>query len=130
MRGNPSGIQQIYDELYRSISEGTISLYDLTKSEVLSDSIANYKKKQLATGARRSAAYEVAIAENLNLKSGDIVRYYVTGEKKKVTVADNSRLYNGENVPRDENRAYYCTKLDELAENFRAFENGSTQNDL
>ena len=130
LRGNPSGIQQIYDELYSSISEGTISVYDLTKSEVLSDSIANYKKKQLAGGARRSAAYEVAIAENLNLKSGDIVRYYVTGEKKKVTVADNSRLYKGENGLRDENRAYYCAKLDELAENFRTFENGSTQNDL
>ena len=119
--GTPEHIPGIYEELYRSIVDGTIPLYDLTKSEVLSDSVSNYQRKQQNKGARRSAAYEAAINGGLKLKSGEIVRYYVTGEKKKVTVADNCRLYKGESVDRDENRAYYCAKLEELAENFRAF---------
>ena len=58
----------------------------------------------------------------VELKSGETVRYYVTGDKKRVTVAENSRLYIGEDGERDENRAYYCAKLEELAENFRVFE--------
>ena len=124
LHGSSENISGIYEAMYRSIADGTIALYDLTKSEVLSDSTANYKRKQQTGGSRRSAAYEVAISAGLELKSGDTVRYYVTGEKKKVTVADNSRLYVGEEVVRDENRAYYCAKLEELAENFRVFEHG------
>ena len=57
----------------------------------------------------------------MKLKSGATVRFYVTGQRKNVTVAENSKLYSGENPVRDENRLYYCAKLDELAENFRNF---------
>lgn len=48
--------------------------------------------------------------------------YYLTGEKKKVSVVDNAKLLSeapaGE---RDENVAYYLNKLDELYANFKAF---------
>ena len=108
--------------MYESISEGTIPLRELVKSEVLSDSTDTYRKKLSSGSGRRSAAYEVALAAGLKLKSGETVRYYVTGDKKRVTVAENSRLYIGEDSERDENRAYYCAKLEELAENFRVFE--------
>lgn len=123
LNGTPENIRNIYQQLHKNISDGTIPLYDLTKSEVLSDSTDNYKRKLESGSGRRSAAYEVVLAAGLKMKSGESVRYYVTGEKKKVTVSENSLLYVGEDVERKENRAYYCAKLEELAENFRAFEN-------
>ena len=123
LNGTPENIRGIYENMYQSIANGTIPLYDLTKSEVLSDSTDNYKRKLESGSGRRSAAYEVALAAGLKMKSGESVRYYVTGDKKKVTVAENSLLYTTEEVERNENRAYYCAKLEELAENFRAFEN-------
>ncbi|MBO7152169.1 MAG: hypothetical protein J6W67_00050 [Lentisphaeria bacterium] len=122
LHGTAHNIRAVYDRMYESISEGTIPLRELVKSEVLSDSTDTYRKKLSSGSGRRSAAYEVALAAGLKLKSGETVRYYVTGDKKRVTVAENSRLYIGEDGERDENRAYYCAKLEELAENFRVFE--------
>ncbi len=122
LAGTPENISLLYDELHRSIADGTIPLRDLTKSEVLSDSTANYKRKLESGTGRRSAAYEAAIASGLNLKAGETVRFYVTGNKKKVSVSDNCRLYTPESTERDENREYYCSKLAELAENFRIYQ--------
>ena len=121
LNGTPENLAGIYQNMYDSISNGTIPLSQLAKSEVLSDSTANYKRKLASGSGRRSAAYEAAIASGLELKSGVSVRFYVTGERKKVTVADNCRIYDGTETVRDENRAYYCAKLEELAENFRQF---------
>ena len=127
LNGTPENISQIYDRIYSSVQDGTIPLSELAKSEVLSDSTENYRRKLESGNGRRSAAYEVAIVAGLKLKAGETVRFYVTGDKKKVTVAENSRLYCGEDRERDENRAYYCAKLEELAENFRAFEKDGIQ---
>lgn len=127
LNGTPENVYGIYQRMYTSIADGTIPLAHLAKSEVLSDSTANYKRKLASGAGRRSAAYEAAIASGLDLKAGAAVRFYVTGERKKVTVADNCKIYDGTESIRDENRAYYCAKLEELAENFRPFIDGTQQ---
>ncbi|MBO5900322.1 MAG: DNA polymerase II, partial [Lentisphaeria bacterium] len=127
LNGTPENISEIYRKMYDSIESGSIPLSHLAKSEVLSDSTANYKRKLSSGSGRRSAAYEAAIASGLELKAGAAVRFYVTGERKKVTVADNCMIYDGTENNRDENRAYYCAKLEELAENFRPFIDGTQQ---
>ena len=130
LNGTPENISGIYRKMYDSIADGTIELSQLAKSEVLSDSTANYKRKLDSGSGRRSAAYEAAISAGLALKAGETVRFYVTGERRKVTVADNCRIYTGVPEIRDENQAYYCAKLEELAENFRPFIDGTHNNDL
>ena len=56
------------------------------------------------------------------MSAGDQVTYYLTGEKKKVSVVDNAKLLSeapaGE---RDENSAFYLNKLEELYANFAEF---------
>jgi DNA polymerase elongation subunit (family B) len=127
LNGTPENISGIYRQMYDSIASGAIPLSRLAKSEVLSDSTSNYRRKLNSGSGRRSAAYEAAIAAGLELKAGVSVRFYVTGERKKVTVADNCKFFDGTESVRDENRAYYCAKLEELAENFRPFIDGTQQ---
>ena len=48
--------------------------------------------------------------------------FYITGEKKKVSVVDNARLLSdAKEGVRDENVAYYLDKLEELRKKFAPF---------
>ncbi len=108
-----------YEYWRKCISEKTIPLEYLAKSEVLSDSPENYKRKLASGSGRRSAPYELALASGRGFRAGDKVKFYVTGNKAKVPVVGNSRLLSDAPADlRDENTAYYLAKLDALAENF------------
>ena len=116
----PEIMENCYAELKSSISSRTIALAKLAKSEVLSDSPENYKRKQSSPGARRSAPYELALASSRSFRAGDKVEFYVTGEKAKVPVVGNSKLLSdADPAIRDENTAYYLAKLDELYKQFK-----------
>ena len=117
---HPKLIDACYHEIKTSIENRTIALYDLVKSEVLSDSPENYKRKQNTPGFRRSAPYELALASDKKFKAGDKVEFYVTGSKAKLPVVGNSRLFSDADLSvRDENIAYYINKLDELYKQFK-----------
>lgn len=116
----PEIMEECYAELKNAISNRTIDLAKLAKSEVLSDSPENYKRKQSAPGARRSAPYELALTSSRSFRAGDKVEFYVTGEKAKVPVVGNSKLLSdADPAVRDENTAYYLAKLDELYKQFK-----------
>ena len=118
--GDPSISESCYRQLRDSIADRTISIEKLAKSEVLSDSPENYKRKQSAPGARRSAAYELALASERKFRAGDKVEFYVTGSKAKLPVVGNSRLLSDADPGcRDENSAYYLAKLDDLYKQFK-----------
>ncbi len=118
--GAPEIMDEGYAELKNAISNRTIDLAKLAKSEVLSDSPENYKRKQSTPGARRSAAYELALASGKNFRTGDKVEFYMIGEKAKVPVVGNSKLLSdADPALRDENTAYYLAKLDELYKQFK-----------
>ena len=117
-----ASVPAMYEKMRGEIERRELPLADLAKSENLNDSPETYKRKLAAGTGRRSAAYELAIRSKLDFQAGDQVTYYLTGEKKKVSVVDNAKLLSeapaGE---RDENVAYYLNKLDELYANFKAF---------
>ena len=121
LTGDDSGVRRAYLRWKNALTEHTVSLDDLAKSEILSDSPENYRKKLSSGSARRSAAYELALASGKPFRAGDKVKFYVTGEKAKVSVAGNSKLLE-DAVPgvRDENTAYYLAKLEALAAAFGA----------
>ena len=117
---NPELLETSYLELKNAIENRTIALTELVKSEVLSDSPENYKRKQSSPGARRSAPYELALASGKKFRAGDKVEFYVTGTKAKLPVVGNSKLLSDADPGlRDENSAYYLAKLDELYKQFR-----------
>ena len=120
LTGQEELIDACCNELKTSIENRTIALADLVKSEVLSDSPESYKRKQNTSGFRRSAPYELALASGKEFRAGDKVEFYVIGNKAKLPVVGNSKLFSdADPAVRDENSAYYLAKLDELYKQFK-----------
>lgn len=117
---------------YRSrIENRQLPLADLAKRENLSTAPHVYKQKLADGKTRRSAAYELALASDRDYKQGDQVAFYVTGDKKSVGVAENSRLLqDAPGDERDENVPYYLDKLDKLHAKFAEFLPDPRQRDL
>ncbi|MBO4305103.1 MAG: DNA polymerase II [Lentisphaeria bacterium] len=119
---HPEKGEKIHQEYCRKIADHKISFRELSKSETLSDSPEAYKRKLAEGSARRSAAYELALASGKDFRQGDQISFYVTGTKKKVSVVENSKLLSdAKEEIRDENTAYYLDKLEELRRKFAPF---------
>ncbi len=122
LKGEFEAIPAARETLLRRIESREIPLAELAKTETLNDSPETYSRKLAAGTGRRSAAYELAIRSGRDYQAGDQVTYYLTGDKKKVSVVDNARLLADAPVDRrDENIAYYLNKLEELYANFIPF---------
>ena len=96
-------------------------LAKFAKTETLQDSPEKYKKKINSGKGRRSAAYELALSSDRKYSQGDQISYYVTGNKKKVSVVDNSILLRDAPEQRNENTTYYLGKLDDMIAKFAKF---------
>ncbi len=119
LHDDPDAAVEAYEFWKKSIADRSVKLEDLAKSEVLSDSPENYKRKLASGSGRRSAPYELALASGQKFRAGDKVKFYVTGEKAKVPVVGNSCLLaDAPDKCRNENTAYYLAKLEALAQNF------------
>ncbi len=117
---NYGEIDKMTQNLKDEIANSKISLSKLAKTETLNDSLDLYKTK-LQNGGKRNAAYELAIASGRAYSAGDQISYYVTGNKKKVSVVDNSKLLPKNPVERDENTLYYISKIEELYGKFSPY---------
>lgn len=122
--GNGSALPRLRDEWEEKVRTRAFPLAMMAKSEKLSDSPANYKRKMEAGTGRRSAAYEVALASGRQYRAGDTVAFYLTGTKPKPSVADAAREVpetEPEAEARDENIPAYLRKIADVYENFREF---------
>ncbi|MBO7329491.1 MAG: hypothetical protein J6W00_12065 [Lentisphaeria bacterium] len=120
LHDDPEALEKAYESWKEMIASRSIPLEDLAKSEVLSDSPENYRKKLSSGSSRRSAAYELALASERVFRAGDKVRFFVTGTKAKVPVVGNSALLESADPGnRNENSAYYLAKLDALYDQFK-----------
>lgn len=121
LHGRGAEIPALCNAMRDRIRERQLPLSMLAKTETLNDSPANYKRKLENGSGRRSAAYELALRSGEDLRSGDQVSYYLTGDKAKVSVVDNAKLLRDAGTSRDENIAWYLAKVDELEKNFQPF---------
>ncbi len=121
LAGTPEKVSLYADALEKAIALHQLPLEKFAKSEVLNDSPENYRKKLASGTARRSAAYELALNSGKKFSAGDRIRFYVTGDKKKISVVDNSRLLEASPQMRDENVPYYLEKLAALRAMFDPF---------
>jgi DNA polymerase, archaea type len=100
-----------------AIRNRTWPIQRLARSERLQDAPARYAERVKGKGRGRNAAYELALASGRRYCAGDLVSYYVTGERKSVPVHANAKLVSEWNPDqRDENIAYYLARLDDLIE--------------
>ncbi len=119
LKEEDSAIPALKSQYTTSIRAKEWLIHEFAKTETLQTSPATYKKKLDAGKGSKRAVYELALRSNKEYRAGDQLSYYVTGNQKKVTVYNNSKLtsdWDPEN--RDENIPYYLAKLNDLYKKF------------
>ncbi len=112
-------IPALFDRVAADLRGRKVPVKNLARTETLSESPENYARKIEAGSRNRSAAYELALASGRDLRAGDTVSYYITGDKAGVTAYDNCRrLTDHDPAHPDENPAYYLRKLRDLYKKF------------
>jgi DNA polymerase elongation subunit (family B) len=126
--GDFTGIRELTNSFRDAIRDRRWPLAKFAKTETLADSLETYRRKRASGKGRRSAAYELAVRSGRDYRQGDPVSYYVTGEKRKVSVVDCAKLLSESDGRRDENIEYYLDKIDELHRRLSDFQAGNSSN--
>ena len=118
LHGREAEVPSFTAETEEAIREHRLPLTDFLQRASLNQTVETYldgRKK----GKSRQAVYELAArAKSRDYQPGDTLKYYVTGTRKKPSVADNSKLDEEiDPAVRDENVAYYLDRLKSLADN-------------
>ncbi len=122
LEGRPDGAAALEETFRKRLESRQIPISQLARTETLQDSPAAYLKKISASSRNRSAAFEIALKSGRDYSAGDQIRYYITGDRKKVTAYEAAKpLHEHDPSQPDENLAYYSAKLAELAAKFAAF---------
>ncbi len=123
-------VNDLFDDYCTKIKNHQLPLSQFVKSETLSQSVKAYRDKLIAKKGRRAASYELASKAEQEFRQGDQIKFYVTGTKKRVSVVENSKLFDPKSTERDENVLYYQTKLEELFKKFSDFIEQTESNQL
>jgi len=122
LEGKGEEVHDLLDDYLERLENHRIEIASLAKTETLAESPEIYRQKVMAGKRNPSATYELALLSDREYRAGDQISYYVTGDKKRVRVYDNSRLvgnYDPSNP--DENIAYYKEKLLALFKKFKEY---------
>lgn len=121
LTGREDELDALYEKYVDDIEQHRLPLKDFAKREYLSMAPKTYADKLEKGETKRSAAYELVLkAEGREYKQGDGVEFYVTGNKKSVSVTDFSKLLvDADESVRDENIPFYLDKLQKLHQKFQ-----------
>ncbi|HPY90460.1 MAG TPA: DNA polymerase II, partial [Lentisphaeria bacterium] len=109
----------LYERYVDDIEQHRLPMKDFAKREILSTSPAVYAEKLRNGETKRSAAYDLVLNAKREYSQGDVVEFYVIGNRKNVSVVGNSRLLeDADPTVRDENIPYYLDKLQQLKKKF------------
>lgn len=119
LTGREAEIDALYERYIDDIERHRLPPKDFAKREILSTSPAVYADKLRSGQTKRSAAYDLVLNAKREYNQGDVVEFYVTGNRKNVSVTGNSRLLeDADPAGRDENVPYYLDKLQQLRKKF------------
>ncbi|MFA6930410.1 MAG: DNA polymerase domain-containing protein [Lentisphaeria bacterium] len=119
LMGRADELPALYERYETAIREHRFPLKELAKREVLSTAPETYAQKLAEGSTKRSAAYELVLKSKRNYRQGDRVEFYITGNKKSVSITDNSKLLEeGREDQRDENVELYLNRLRQLRDKF------------
>lgn len=127
LRGEQECIPELCEALRARIKARQMDIRELAKTDTLIESLEIYKQKTGGGGRNRAAAYEVALKSRRQLRAGDQVSYYITGEKaavKAFEAAKPLREYDAANP--DYNIAYYDKKCLENLKKVQGFLSGDS----
>lgn len=127
LHDRPGDIPALVGRYMEDIRARRWPIQRLARQERLTESPQSYRTKMeesVKSGGRakaRNAAYELALASGRNYRAGDVIAYYVTGERKSVPIHAHARLVSEWNPQaRDENVEFYVAKLRDLVDRLGA----------
>jgi DNA polymerase elongation subunit (family B) len=122
LEGKGKEVKERLEEYQAKLERHEMDISWLGKTENLGESLDTYRQKVQAKKRNPAAPYELALASGREYRAGDQISYYVTGEKKRVRVYENSKLVSSYDPAQpDENIAYYQDKLLALLKKFQEF---------
>ncbi len=131
LEGRDAEIPAVVDRYRKAIDRREWPIRMLAKTVTLQDAPATYQAKTQKGDRGRNAAYEIALQSGRDYKAGDLISYYITGEKKSVAAhAAAKPVSEWDPKHRDENVAYYLAKLDALSRKFDSMDEGEIQSEL
>ncbi len=116
MKEDFAGLHSLYVSAVQAITQHRWTAADFCRSEIVHESLENYRAGLKAGTRKPSPPYQAADRGKLYFQPGDRIRYYVAGSGPAVRVSDHSKLAEewDPNFP-DDNTAYYLTRLEETA---------------
>ncbi|MCL4538970.1 MAG: DNA polymerase [Bacteroidetes bacterium] len=119
---NIQGLHELYVEYVRKIGRREIQLSKMVRTESVKESVDEYLSAVRANRRNRTASYEAAISAGIDLRPGDRVSYYISGNEPTPRSFMNARLFDEDNPDQPEyNSNYYLRKLGEYAQRFQEF---------
>lgn len=122
LRGDIARLHAEYLGVSRSITDNRLHVDDLSRTETLRDSPAEYLRAVEAGKRNRSAPYEAALRVLGDWRKGEKVTWYVTGTDASGQSFANCRFATEwDPVSPDENTAFYLKRLEEISRKFEPF---------
>jgi Ni/Co efflux regulator RcnB len=125
LRDGAAEIPALFDSAVKAVRSRSIPLAKLTRSEELSESVDEYRRRVEAGERSRSPSYEAVIASGRAFQRGDRVSFYIRrridGEKKRDPLYKRAKLANPDDGVRDEDVEFYIEKLEDVAAQFDEF---------
>ncbi len=117
-------VKGVLDEYMDRLEKHEIDISLLAKTETIGESMESYARKVSLKKRNPAAAYELAMNSDRDYRAGDKISYYVTGNKKRVTVYRDAKLLSSyDPEAKDENAPYYMSKLLDIYNKFKKFVN-------
>ena len=119
LREGADGGEGILETTIQKLEAGGFLPEELSKTDTLIDSPANYAQKIASKSRNKAAVYELALSADREYRAGESISYYVTGTKQTVTVYDHCKRveeFDPENP--DINLKYYLKKLKQTHKKF------------
>ncbi len=115
-------LHNIYVQIRRDILNHNLKIHDIMKTETIKEPMQTYLREVEEGSRNRSAVYELAKDSMENVKVGDKINYYITGNDANVIIYQHCKTVESfdPNFP-DENTQYYLKKIEELANKFEVF---------
>ncbi len=120
LREDIAGLHALYVQYKQKIMDHKIDVREFARVEALKDSLAHYDEEVRSGKRNKSAAYEVARNTGRQVKPGDRIAFYISGNDPNARGFEYAKPADewNPNFP-DENVPFYLRRLDEFSDKFR-----------
>jgi DNA polymerase, archaea type len=120
LKDDIAGLHELYLQYRQRIMDHKLDVREFARVESLKDSLGNYDEEVRSGKRNKSAAYEVARNTGRQVKPGDRIAFYISGNDPNARGFESAKPADewNPNFP-DENVPFYLRRLDEFSEKFR-----------